>query len=336
MLIAAAHRQQRTRRPRRGWRWVGYIAGALALLVLVGMTYESIARMQDTKAFPPMGRLVSIGDRSLHLYCTGTGSPTVILESGSGAVSPFWLPVQTEVAKTTRVCAYDRAGYGWSDPATKAQTGEQVAADLHALLQAGGEEGPFILVAASLGGMYARTFTDIYPDQVVGMVMVDARHEEVTRRLQELGVKEGFPGGPVERALARTGLFRLLLRSDLLLAESFAVLPAEAAATAKALLLRSDYFPAVGAEFASLNETEERVRAARDLGKRPLVVLTHGHPFADATDEANWQEHQQKLAALSIDGKLVVATESGHEIQTQQPELVVSAIQEVLAKVRKR
>lgn len=168
------------------------------------------------------------------------------------------------------------------------------------------------------------------------MVFVDARHEDVTRKLRELGVPEQFPGGLLEQSLARTGLFRLLLRSNMLLGEQFASLPEEAQAASKALLLRADYFPAVRAEFDALELTEERLRSAGNLGDKPLVVLTHGIPFEDARDEANWQEHQKKLAALSTNGRLVVAEESGHEIQIQQPELVVDAIREVLTKARER
>lgn len=134
-------------RPRRGWRWIRNTALFLGVFLLFGATYESMARSQDARAYPPLGRMVSIGDRRLHLYCMGTGSPTVILEAGSGPVSPFWLPVQAEAAKLTRVCAYDRAGYGWSDPSTTA----------------------------------------------AGMVFVDARHEDVTGRLKELGVKRCVP-----------------------------------------------------------------------------------------------------------------------------------------------
>lgn len=324
----------RPSRSRRAWPWIRNIAGGLVTLLLFGLAYESIARARDAKRYPPPGDLVSVGNHRLHLHCMGSGSPTVVLEAGSGAVSPFWLPIQLEISKVTRVCAYDRAGYGWSDPATTPRTGQQVARELHTLLQAAEVKGPYVFAAASLGGMYARSFNQQYPDEVAGMVLIDARHEAVTTRLKELGVKEQFPGGPVEQALARSGLFRLLLKSGLLLSELFQSLPPDVREATQAQLLRSTYFPAVQAEFQVLAETEDALRSAGDLGAKPLVVLTHGHPFPDMTEEANWQEHQVMLAALSSRGRLVVAERSGHEIQIQQPDLVANAIREVIEATR--
>lgn len=134
-------------------KWFLRIAVCIIVLTVAGAIYESVAESFDTKANPPPGRLVDIGGYRLHLYCTGSGSPTVVIESGWGDYSPAWGWVQPEVAKTTRVCTYDRAGMGWSDPSSDPRTAREFAKELHTLLANAGEPGPYILAGHSLGGL---------------------------------------------------------------------------------------------------------------------------------------------------------------------------------------
>src|SRR5207247_2474711 len=122
-----------------------------------------------TMAAPP-GKLVDIGGRKLHLLCTGSGSPTVVLVAGGGAFSIDWALVQPQLARTTRVCSYDRAGLGWSDGGPADETVEQTLDDLHRLLSAAGERGPYLLAGASIGGIYIRAYQHAYPAEVAGLV----------------------------------------------------------------------------------------------------------------------------------------------------------------------
>src|SRR5918998_6014843 len=148
---------------RRGLVWI--IAGLLALAV-IGAIYQAIATEIDQRTYTPPGKLVDVGDHSLHINCVGQGSPTVILEAANGGMSAHWTRVQQEVAQTTRVCAYDRAGLGWSEPGPEPRDAKQISSELHPLpANAAGTEGPYVLVGHSYGGLYARMFAAQYPEQ---------------------------------------------------------------------------------------------------------------------------------------------------------------------------
>ena len=174
---------QPQRRRNRWLLWTGRILlGLLALIVLLaasGATYEAIMAAGDAKRYPPPGQLVDVGGYRLHVYCVGQGSPTVVLDAGLGAFSLDWGAVQPQIATTTRVCAYDRAGLGWSEPGPRPRSPEQFADELHTLLTNAGVEGPYVFVAHSISGKTARLFASQHPDDVAGMVLIDARHESV-------------------------------------------------------------------------------------------------------------------------------------------------------------
>jgi hypothetical protein len=154
-------------------RWLLYpVIGALAVTAVGGIV-ESVALTRDEGRYPMPGASYDVGGHRLHLNCTGTGSPTVVLENGLGETSPLWSGITAQVARTTRVCAYDRAGQGWSGDAAHPQDGIAVAADLHTLLARAGETGPYVLVGHSSGGAHAMTYAARYPEQVAGMVLLD-------------------------------------------------------------------------------------------------------------------------------------------------------------------
>ena len=187
-------------RPRRRLRsWIrrgllGLVIGLVALAV-IGVIYQAFATEIYRRIYPPPGELVDVGGHSLHLNCVGEGSPTVILESGLGAMSVDWANIQPEVADTTRVCAYDRAGSGWSEPGPGPGDPQQIAGELHTLLGNAGIDGPYVLVGHSFGGlyvlMYADQYADQYPNEVEGMVLVDSSHpEQSTRSAQAQAASE--------------------------------------------------------------------------------------------------------------------------------------------------
>src|SRR5271166_415914 len=160
------------------WIWRS-LAVALLLALFVGFTYAQIVRRQDSQHPFRIGRAVDIGGRSLNIDCAGSGSPTVILESGGGGYGGYgWRKVQAEVAKFTTVCWYDRAGEGWSDPAPTARSSATIVHDLHELLQRAPVAGPYVLVGHSIGGEYVRIFTSKFPSEVAGVVLVDSTHPD--------------------------------------------------------------------------------------------------------------------------------------------------------------
>src|ERR1700689_1482175 len=163
-------------------RWLRKIALFLCvmviLLALAGASYQAIETRLDARRFPENGRLVDVGGYRLMLNCTGVGSPTVILESGFGDVSIEWRAVQPQIAKFSRVCSYDRAGYGGSDPGPMPRTSLQIARELHALLKNAGEIPPYVLVGSSFGGYNVRVYNGLYPNEVAGIVLADATQED--------------------------------------------------------------------------------------------------------------------------------------------------------------
>ena len=177
-------------------RVVLFVGAAVAVAILSGATYEAAMRRYAMRAFKSPGRLVDVGGgRRIQIDCRGTGSPTVVLESGLDTYGSLsWAAVHDSIAKTTRVCAYSRAGIMWSDPATGVFSSEGVARDLHSALVGGGETAPWVVVGHSLGGPYAVTFEALFGAEVVGLVFVDATHPHQFARFREVAGKSLQPG----------------------------------------------------------------------------------------------------------------------------------------------
>jgi pimeloyl-ACP methyl ester carboxylesterase len=173
---------------------VWLVAGLLALAVIAAI-YQVVATQIDQRTYPPSGEMVDVGTHTLHINCLGEGGPTVILEAANLGMSAHWVRVQQQLAQTTRVCAYDRAGMGWSGSGTEPRDAKQISSELHTLLKGADTEGPYVLVGHSYGGLYARMYAARYPNQVAGVVLVDSSHpEQFTRSPQGRAMYEK-PGG---------------------------------------------------------------------------------------------------------------------------------------------
>jgi len=311
------------------------LTGSLVFLVALlvsGAIYQSVASASDLKKFPPPGTLVDMGGYDLHLYCTGeraTGHPTVVPEAGSGSASPDWGLVQPEIAKVTRVCSYDRAGYGWSDPGPLPRTSQHFADELHTLLGKAGEAGPYLLVGHSFGGHTVRLFAHQYPQEVVGMVLVDARPEELKSILPGMSdFQLSFWG-----LMTRCGFFRLFGKAVLVPPLNLEKMPDYP----WTVLFHPKFFDTVRDEHVV--ESDQQVQAVGGLGDLPLRVITHGNadifaslPAGEARSaEEAWQAAQQMLAGLSSAGQFVVAEGSGHVIPVERPDVVITAIKQLIA-----
>ncbi|MBZ0296633.1 MAG: alpha/beta hydrolase, partial [Anaerolineae bacterium] len=165
---AVAKESQSSPNKRRRFRWLIRVVVLVVGLILAGTIYESVSEAADIQAYPPLGQMVDVGGYRLHINCTGAGSPTVVIEAGLGGWSLPWNAVQEEVAKTTRVCTYDRAGMGYSEATPLSRTAQQFAYELHTLLERANVEGPYVLVGHSLGGLTVRIFAHDYPTEVAG------------------------------------------------------------------------------------------------------------------------------------------------------------------------
>jgi pimeloyl-ACP methyl ester carboxylesterase len=311
-----------------------------AVACIVGVTYEHVS--QRLHPVPPrIGQLVDIGGRSLNIFCSGEGSPAVIFEGGRGRPGYSWVVVQREVARFTRACWYDRAGYGWSDPAPYPHSAAVIARDLHQLLKKHGAAPPYVLVGSSFGGLVVRVYSRTYSNHVAGMVLVDSSHADFRVPITRTGF---FHLDSVQRTmvcfiwlLKQTGVLRLVMQQT----EERTV---PQGYTENEIRLMSSFEPRTAAESFKEMELESHIqaRAAGGFGNRPLIVLTAGRLQRLPTDPVDldqlrrdeWIEVQQQLAALSTRGRQIVLADSGHGIQFDRPDAVIDAVHQVVSAVR--
>jgi len=273
-------------------RWLIYpVLGAFALLA-VGGAIEKVAEVGDGGQYGTDGEMIDVGGHKLFISCTGTGSPTVVLQSGLGQGEAYWARIAPQAAATTRVCAYDRAGRGRSEPASAPQDGAAIARDLHALLAASGNHGPYVLAAHSSGGVYARFFAAAYPDEVAGMVLLDAQSPHTTSApagdQSAQGSINALSG--MLPSLARVGFVRLVTSADP------GGLPPAATARRHAEEATPQGAWSFGDEFAHLDGILDAASDLPDLGDRPLIVVT-----AASQMDGGWMDQQDRLATLSTD-----------------------------------
>lgn len=320
------------------WIGRGLMTGAAVLVMaaLAGATYERVMASGDATSYPAPGQLVDVGGHRLHLHCMGEGSPTVILEAGWSGFSSDWSLIQPALAQQTRVCAYDRAGNGWSDAGPLPRTPERIATELHMLLRNAGERGPYVLVGHSLGGRYARMFAAQHPDEVAGLVLVDARHEThdqamTAEQRAQLDAQISGSGwvGEVLKRLGVTRLFGAWIYGAMI--PELKHLPAEISQTIIVLGMRQT--PAMAA--VSRSEMAERTAnddqlAAATLGDLPVKVLVSS---ISAAGDASWMPGQEAQAALSHNGSLTVL-EGGHYLHLAAADDVTRHIAEVIAASR--
>jgi pimeloyl-ACP methyl ester carboxylesterase len=317
---------------RRIMRWTGkallWLVVALVVLAVVGAIYQAIATERDERAYPPPGHLVNVGGYSLHINCVGEGSPTVILESALGAMSAHWVRVQQVVAETTRVCAYDRAGMGWSEPGPEPRDARQISSELHTLLKDADTEGPYVLVGHSYGGLYARMYAARYPNEVAGVVLVDSSHpEQFTRSPEGRAMYEQIRRlGAVIPFLTRLGVIRLFN-----VYPAHPDLPPQQRAQIEAFNSSTRQVATTAAEFRATPETTAQVRSTGTLGDKPLAVISAGE------QSSSWLELQDELAALSSDSIHHVVEGATHEsllYESRDAQVTGAAILEVVEVVR--
>jgi pimeloyl-ACP methyl ester carboxylesterase len=275
----------------------------LLVALAVGAIYQAIATEIDQRAaFPGPGEMVDVGEHRLHMNCLGQGSPTVVLDAGLGYTSVEWSGwVQPEVAKHTRVCAYDRAGMGWSEPGPGAANATQTTAELHALLQEADEEGPYVLVGHSLAGLYSRIYAERYPEEVAGMVLVDSSHPDQFEG-SGLAVTMNRAAGVLGPLVARTGISRVFN-----LYPSNPELPPLQRKQSDSLYYTTPHQVAMFEEMGTMPESLEKARGTGTLGEKPLMVVS-----AAADHDAKTGALQEDLTALSSNSTQRVVEGSTH------------------------
>ncbi len=327
-------------------RALKYIAAAVVLLILAGVIYEKIGEINDPLAWAPVGQRVDIGGRSLNIACAGSGEPAVIFDSGANQPGYVWDSIGNQIAKFTRACWFDRAGFGWSDEGPFPRTAVAVSHDLHELLHRADIPAPYVLVGHSSGGLNARVFTGLYRSEVAGLVLVDAAHEDEPRRAPTFMLGKTAPRwawhpiwtlGHVAKTI---GLLRLLApKVDLPVDESQRTREQIVAALRAQPKTIATLFDPSGPD--SYSQAEKTGK----FGDLPLMVLTRGkiennpHPsdidrqFAAYT-QVWMHEIQPKLASLSTKGEQIIVTNSGHDIPNEAPETIISAVTKMIFRIR--
>ena len=307
-------------------RWVLTPVIAVLALASITATYDNIARTGDEAAFAAPGRLYDVGGHRLHLDCHGAGSPTVVLSNSLGGVSAAWARIVRPVAETTRVCAYDRAGQGWSDEAASPRDGIESAEDLHTLLAAAGEHGPFVLVGHSTGGTHAMTYAARFPEHVAGLVLLDSSSPEQFTRMP------AFPG---QYAMMRrtSALMPTLSRLGLGQVPAASHLPTADAAKVTAITSTPRYYRNQRDEVSVIPRVFAQAQALTTLGDRPLAVLTASET---RTGTDGWVGAQKQLAGLSSNSvrRTVDSTHTGLVEDVRPAAASVRAIKEVISSVR--
>jgi pimeloyl-ACP methyl ester carboxylesterase len=321
------------------------ILGLLAALLLAGAAYQWQQAGADRRAHPAPGRFFDVDGLRMHLDCRGEGEPTVVLEAGLTSGSITWHRVHDAIARVTRTCAYDRPGMDWSEPIGRTADATEVAARLAALLGAAEVPGPYVLVGMSAGGVYVREYRRNHPDGVVGMILVDSSHEQQAHRLPDIS-----DAGRIDQMLRLCawiqpiGVVRAIRALDLKLETN------DHSEEHKALIRANPYQTHQSA--AMLDETRSFHGEVLDadppvpMDDLPLMVLSQGNEpkgieAFGLTDEmareerAVWDVLQEELRALSTRGRRRIATESGHLIQWEQPQLVIDAVSEMVDDLRR-
>lgn len=273
----------------RGLKWFGIV---LVALVLLGVVYQAIGTELDKRNYSPRGQLYTVNGHQMHMACMGEGSPAVILSPGAVSESVWWYRVQNQLAEHTQVCAYDRPGMGWSEPAAGERDALTMTDELHTLLEAAGIPSPYIVVGHSFGGILTRIYAQQYPGDVAGIVLVDSQFvmpKQFTNPGEFDSYKTFFDvTQAVTSVVTRIGLMRLLQPATF----QNAGYPPDIALEMTGLQARNQvvdaYYAENGPAFPALQEASA---AAENLGDLPMVILwaslspSYHERFSAARDE---------------------------------------------------
>lgn len=315
-----------------------FIAGLSALLAVAGLSYQALASARDRRRFPPPGKLVDVGGYSLHLYCTGSGAPTVILSARYFAFQ-YWSGVHPRIAEFTTVCSYDAAWHGWSDGGRAPLTSTQEAEDLHRLLQQAAVAPPYILVADSQSQFDARVYVGQHQQEVGGVVLADAVQDDFVAKIAEIGGEEWERMVDVGASILRLQMWLAPLGVPRLLGWCADTSPpARIAALNTALACRTTSFRGIWFDASSFDENLREARAAGTFRDLPLVVISRDPKRVD-TDHGAWAEKfnpiwvesQKDLLKLSSHSSQVIAYGCGHNIPLDCPDVIAAAVRKVVA-----
>lgn len=321
------------------------VAIGIVVLLMCSSVYQYIATKLDARKYPPIGKLIDVDGYKLHMIDSAVSNnydvtqPTVVLDSGIGSTTFDWLLVYPEIAKFARVIAYDRAGYGWSDVSPLPRTSANIVAELHAMLHNAGVQGPYILVGHSFGGLNVRLFAATYPDEVVGIVLVDALHESVMHRLPQIFI--GFKHWIYRQLFfVYFGVPRIVSNCK----SYFYPVEIQDKTVDRLHKTTMRYYRTLFSQLDFLPISCEQMKAARvSLPDVPVVVISEGKQVVPAKSpcgsyspaevmqiNATWLQLQTDLVHQFSHSKQMIAHQSGHNIPHEQPQIIIDAIYEMV------
>jgi pimeloyl-ACP methyl ester carboxylesterase len=315
------------------WRAFKFLAKAGLILLAFGVVYEMYAARRDRLEYEPSGTFVNVNGHRMYIDCLGRGSPTVLLESGLGGPTVLWGQVQPALGQSIRVCSYDRDGLGWSEESNQPRTAARFASDLHAALHAAGEDGPYLMVGHSIGGMLVLNYAAAYPGEVAGVVLLEPTHpaqfaeggDQWRDHQKALPI---FRAGPTLAVLG-------WLRGALWATDKLKPLPLPAATRAEYIALASSYQEAN----AMKSEAEALLTVCRDsmnlpnLGDKPLLVLS-GQKSLDEGFSVALREQMARLSTRGVHRIVANASHSGIVLKPEPAAASVAAILEVVHAVQ--
>lgn len=301
---------------------------ALSVSLLLAAALSPALADESFYDVPAPGQRVDLGGYKLHINCLGAGSPTVILDAGLGDWSTHWTAVQNLLKTDTRVCSYDRAGYGWSDPGPRPRDSRRIVAELHSLLGKAAIEPPYLLVGHSFGGLNMRLFAVTHAPEVAGLVLVEASHPD------SLPYRRNEDGKTPSTSSANQLMVTHYVQPE---EKTF---PPEAQPAMRDNLLQTKSMVTSRGEYRALAYSVQEVQKAPPLGNLPLAVISRGKrqwpegADGDAREKA-WHDQQIELTKLSSRSRYVTATKSGHHIHLDEPELVADSVRKMVMEERK-
>jgi pimeloyl-ACP methyl ester carboxylesterase len=328
------------------------LGGVIAFVIAAGALYQFIGARASARRYAAPGRMIGVDGQQLHVVCAGTGQPGVLFESGIAASSLSWTRVLPEIATFTRACAYDRAGLGWSAPCRAPRTVSGMLRELRGVLNEGTATAPAVLVGHSFGALLVCTYASANPAATAGLVLLDPPSEwhDLTRDRARL-LSGGIHLSRIGAVLARLGIVRACLallsggapgvprnfvrifgptaaRTLERLVGEVRKLPPDVHPVVQALWCQPKCFHAMANHLAALQETAAVVSRVTSLGAIPLVIISSGDQPPETI------EKHRALTRLSSDSRHIIATNSGHWIQFDEPGLVVGAVRDLVERVR--
>ena len=291
------------------------------LVCFAGLASTRASTASPNPVFP--GRLVDVDGHRMHIYCEGRGLPSIIFDSGTGGFSLEWTEVQKVLSRKTRVCSYDRAGYGWSEMGPLPRTSDRITRELHTLLGKAGVIGPYILAGHSFGGYTAQLFAKNYPEETAGLVLIDSSHPEQIVRMPAREKSQPRPRMPKARSYTVT---RHIPHPNY---------PDEMTIVANRIMGSWSHTMTWREEMTGFSLSAKQVLLSKPMPAVPVVVLTRGIRVWPNNDYGNemervWMELQDELSQLSDNSVHLIAERSGHMIHLDQPGIVINAIQTLL------